>query len=198
MDTAGIDPKTQQLLDLFDATRNDPAGRAELIRSPIDVLADAGLPVEPGHQVAVAQGLRSAAIAAAAMGSPSTGEERPLAKGIDFEQHFHVNVEWWGIVVRMDHEAVRELPQGLEAIGTLASAAAGAVKAAGAIGPGAAAVALGLAFWGAVFTAYVVVIPAIDQGKGVYLTITWPQIALYGASAGILGPALLPIPTAVV
>jgi len=100
--------------------------------------------------------------------------------------------------MRMDHEAVAELPNGIDAIGMLAGAAMAVVKAAAVIGPTAAVVAMGAAYWAAVFTAYIVIIPEIDQGNGVYLTITWPQIALFGASGGLIGPALAPIPTAVV
>lgn len=37
-----------------------------------------------------------------------------------------------------------------------------------------------------------------DRGKGIYLTITHPQIAMAIASGGLLGAAIMPIPTAVV
>ena len=67
-----------------------------------------------------------------------------------------------------------------------------------ALGPAALVVLGSAVLWGAVITAYVLILPEIDRGKGIYLTITHPQIAMAIASGGLLGAAMMPIPTAVV
>ena len=72
------------------------------------------------------------------------------------------------------------------------------MAAASSLGPAGAMALLGLAYWGALLTAYAGLLPLIDQGKGVYLTFSWPQLAAVVASGGILGLALFPIPTAVI
>lgn len=209
MDTQGLDPKTQELLALFSEAQNDSAKMAALMASPIEAMEKLGIEVDPQMSAAVTQGLRSAALISSPAGAESPAK-RPAAKRTmarsagsatpapRFEDHIKVSAEFWGIVVTLDHTAVSELPKGDDGIDTIAAAVAGVCSASTALGPAAVMAILGLAYWGAILTAYFFVLPPLDQGKGVYLTVTWPQIAAGVASGGMLGLAMLPIPTTVV
>jgi len=198
MQVEGLDPKAQEWLDQFNAALQDPRKRQALISDPKSSLKEFGLPIDEQHREGVIKGLQAAAMAVGINEAQDTSTLLAKKAGGDLGQHFHWSIEWWGFVMRIDHEAIKQLPKGLEAVGTLATAAFGVVKAAGVIGPNAVVVALGLAYWGAIFTAYIVTLPLLDTGKGVYLTITWPQLAAVAASGGLLGLAALPIPTTVV
>jgi len=196
-----FDPQTQKWLSQFEAAMADTDKRRAFIDSPLVSLQELGGAIDPSLQEAVARGIQTTALTYEFQNKQLKTLSKGKAKkksSRDMEEYFHLKVEWWGIVIRVDHAAIAELPKGLDAVGTLAEAAFGVVEAAGEAGPLAVLVALGLVYWGAVFTAYMVVLPEIDQGKGVYLTITWPQIATAVASGGLIAFAALPIPTAVV
>ena len=201
MNIQDFDPKTQQWLTQFNAAMADAGQRRAFIDSPLESLKQLGGSIDATQHDAVARGIQAASLAfefrsrqeqAAARGQLSKQQSS------DFEKYFHLKVEWWGFVMRIDHAAIKELPKGLAAVGTLAEAAVGVVKAAAEAGPLAVVVALGLAYWGAIFTAYMVLLPELDKGKGVYLTVTWPQIGIAVASGGLIGFAALPVPTTVV
>lgn len=198
MKIQGLDPKAQAWLNQFNEAMQDPERRQQLINDPLASFEQLGLAIDPAQQAALRQSLQSAAMAASFEDSDGATALKGKQSAKSLESYFHWRVEFWGFVMRIDHEAIKQLPTGTEAIGTLAAAAFGVVKAAGAIGPTAVVVALGLVYWGAIFTAYVVTLPLLDQGKGVYLTISYPQLAIAAASGGLLGFAALPVPTTVV
>lgn len=197
MQSPSSDPKTQELLDLFEAARTDPRKQQALLRQPREVFP-ALASIDPELRDAVARGIQAAAGAIAP--TPEAGAKRSLAKsGVkSFGGNIQAKVEWWGVVVTLDHAAVQELPNGVDGIGGLAEAAVTAMAAVAKTGPIAPLLVAGIAYWTAVFAAYFIIIPAIDQGKGIYLTISWPQIALFTASGGLFGPVLFPVPTAVI
>ena len=215
MDTRGLNPKTRELLALFSEAQNDSKKMAALMEAPLDAMAKLGIEVDPKFSNAVAQGLRSAALITNPDGGKSTAKrsvaKRVSAKGIgakkksvsvgatnNFEQSVHVSAELWGIVVKLDHKAVAELPKGEDGIDTIAAALAAACEASVELGPIGIAVILGLAYWGAILSVYLLILPSLDKGKGVYLTISWPQIAIGVASGGILAMAMMPVPTTVI
>lgn len=201
MNQIALDPNAEAMIALFSEESINGPNREALLRDPLASLATLGIEVAPIHRVAVEQGLRSLILAHSAPAAPTAGKNRALAaKRAEnpFEQYVHVSVELWGVVVRIDHEAIAQLPKGMSAIEPLAEGIGAVMAVSAALGPAALVIFGALSFWSAVLTAYVLVLPQIDRGKGIYLTITWPQVAAAVASGGILGFALLPIPTAVV
>ncbi len=201
MNDVALNPQTQKMLDYFESAQNNPAKRAAIINSPLEVMSNLGLEIKPEHQAAVLQSLRALALSFESQPVHTktfTANNANILKADNvFEKHFHVSAELWGIVVRVDHEVIKQLPEGGEAIEEIAAAAGGVMAAATSLGPAGAMALLGLAYWGALLTAYAGLLPLIDQGNGVYLTFTWPQLVAVVASGGILGLALFPIPTAV-
>ena len=138
MKIEGMDPAVQQWLDQFNAALQDPRKRQALINDPKSSLKEFGLPVDEQHRPGVIQGLQAAAMAMGMQeGQQDTSTLLARKAGGDLGKHFHWSIEWWGFVMRIDHAAIKELPKGLEAVGTLATAAFGVVKAAGVIGPNA-------------------------------------------------------------
>lgn len=89
----------------------------------------------------------------------------------------------WGLVLEIDHETTQKVISGV----SIASSIASAISAVASSFAAPAAVVAG------VFSAFLAVsasvIAAIDQGNGIYLTLTWPQIALIA----IFPP--IPVPT---
>lgn len=203
-----FNPKTQELLDLFSEAKNDSSKLNALIKSPIETLESLGITVDPIFHDAVIQGLNSLSYSDQRHNleptihtmDPSAGGSSILrrTKPNDLEKYIHVSAELWGIVVKIDHQAVAELPKGTKAIEPLAEAIGAIMAASAGLGPAAVIALLGLAYWGAILTAYVLLLPVLDKGKGVYLTVTWPQIASGVASGGMLAIAMMPIPTTVV
>ncbi len=195
------DVKAQKWMAQLNAVMTDADKRRVFLESPIDAMQKIGGSIDVAQQAAVARGFHAAALAHELQSRQDLGAfevTRSKKQANNFEQHFHLKVEWWGFVMRVDHAAIKELPKGLDAVGTLAEAAFGVMKAAGEAGPLAPVIAMGLIYWGAIFTAYMVLLPELDKGKGVYLTVTWPQVGIAVASGGIIGFAALPVPTTVV
>ncbi|MGE3346225.1 MAG: hypothetical protein AB7I35_02190 [Ramlibacter sp.] len=195
MNSIALDPKSQAMMALFSKDNVTDANRQSLLDDPLAALASIGIEVDAARREAVAQGLR-AVVLSHAPAAPA-GLLKAKRGSNEFEQYIHVSAELWGMVVRIDHEAIKQLPRGMKAIEPLAEGIGAVMSVSSALGPAAVVIFGGLAFWSAVLTAYVLVLPEIDRGKGVYLTITWPQMAAVVASGGLLGFAMLPIPTAV-
>ncbi len=204
MNIEGLEPETQQLISQFNKVINDPKSRQNFINNPSEGLKQMGLTIDGLQQEALTMGLQNLALAHNfdSTDKANTGTKpqntQSLHKASDFEKYFHWHVGILGCQLRIDHEAIKQLPGPIDAIGLLAGVTFGVVKAAGVAGPNAVVVALGLAYWGAIFTAYVITLPLLDQGKGVYLTVSWPQIGIAAASGGLLAVAALPVPTTVV
>ncbi|MBX3654489.1 MAG: hypothetical protein KIS62_12925 [Ramlibacter sp.] len=195
MNSIALDPQSQAMMALFSSEQVTDANRQSLLDDPLAALASIGIEVDAVHRDAVAQGLRAVVLSHAS--AAPAGLLKAKRAPNEFEKYIHVAAKPWGVVVRIDHEAISQLPRGLKAIEPLAEGIGAVMAVSSALGPAAVAIFGGLAFWSAVLTAYVLILPAIDRGKGVYLTITWPQMAAVVASGGLLGFSMLPIPTAV-
>lgn len=201
MEQIALDPTAEAMMALFSEKNINGPNRETLLQDPLAALATLGIEVDPAYRAAVEAGLRSLILASSATAAPSAGDRRALAAKQaqnPFEQYVHVSVKLWGVVIRIDHEAIAQLPKGKAAIEPLAEGIGAVMAVSSALGPAALVVFGAAALWGAILTAYVLVLPAIDKGKGIYLTITWPQIATAVASGGLFGAAMMPIPTAVV
>jgi len=201
MNQIALDPNAEAMMSLFSEKNATGPNREALLGDPLGSLATLGIEVDPIHRAAVEQGLRSLILAYSVPAAPSALQGQALAAKRPenpFEQYVHVSVKLWGVVVRIDHEAIDQLPKGMAAIKPLAEGIGAVMAVSSALGPAALVVFGGLALWSAILTAYVLVLPAIDRGKGIYLTITWPQVAATVASGGLLAIGMMPIPTAVV
>ncbi len=192
----GLEPEAQKWVTNFSNLIADPKSRQDFINNPVDNLKSIGLALEADQQDAVISSLQAVALSHKFENTDDNIKaKKSKAVSSDFKKHFHWKVEFYGFELKIDHEAIKQLPNPVDAIGLLAEATFSAVIAAGAVGPNAVVIALGVAYWGAIFTAYVIMLPLIDEGKGVNLTITWPQISIAVASGGLLALAALPIPT---
>ncbi|MDO3382720.1 hypothetical protein [Gilvimarinus algae] len=203
MTKTSFSPQQQAWMNQFNEIMADPQKREEFLRDPLAAMQRMGADLNSPHIRAFASGLESMVMTEELKQRPGalSKTQQPMllkAKSNAFEEHFHVSIEFWGVVMRVDHEAIKQLPKGSDAIKKLAETATEVMRVAGEGGPLAPFIAIGLLYWYAVFTAYTVVMPAIDQGKGVYLTISWPQIGLAIASGGLIAAAAFPVPTAVV
>lgn len=194
MNIQGLEPEAQKWVTNFNNLIADPKSRQEFIENP--TLKSIGLNIEDEQQEAVIRSLQTVALSQkfGNMNSDSPAKFKSVNTS-DFEKYFHWKVKVYGFELKIDHEAIKQLPNAIDAIGLLAGTTFAVVKAMGAVGPNAVMIALGLAYWGAIFTAYVITLPLIDKGKGVNLTITWPQLGMAVASGGLLALAALPIPT---
>ena len=200
MNIEGLEPDAQKWVTHFNQIISDPVSRENFINNPAEIFNDFDLAVDANQKDAVMRGLQSVALAhdfgnRSSAKSFSTKLSKNLAS--DFEKYFHWNIYIWGCELRIDHEAIKQLPGPVDASGILAGTTFAVVKAAGAIGPNAVVIALGLAYWGAIFTAYVITLPLLYKGKGVHLSVTGPQFGVAVASGGLLAFAALPVPTTV-
>ena len=196
MNIKGLEPEAQKWVTNFNNLIANPDSLQDFVNNPVSHLKTIGLNLNADQQDAVVRSLQAVALS---QKFEVTGENSKAksskAKSNDFEKYFHWKVEIYGFELKIDHQAIKQLPGPVDAIGLLAGATFAVVKAAGAVGPNAVMIALGVAYWGAIFTAYVIMLPIIDEGNGVNLTITWPQLGLAVASGGLLALAALPIPT---
>ncbi len=200
MNEQSLNTQVEAWLAEFNVTMADDQQRRTFIDDPQAGLKTLNLPTEGPHQQAFLQSLQMvAAIHALQNSDQAQGNSKALQKKSNaFEQHFNMKINLLGFVMQVDHAAIKQLPNGKDAIAKLAETAAEVMRVAGEGGPLAPLILIGLLYWSAIFTAYAVVLPEIDQGKGVYLTVSWPQVYLAVASGGLIALAALPVPTAVV
>jgi len=191
----------QSWLNDFNGMIADDKKRQAFLADPIGVMKDSGISVDTRHLNSFAAGLQALALNEEMQhrqNTQSLSSAQLQSRGHSFDDLFHMKTELWGIVMRVDHEAVKQLPKGADAIKKLSEAATEVMRVAGEGGVLGPFIAIGVLYWNVIFTAYTVIMPTIDQGKGVYLTISWPQIMFAVASGGLVAIAALPVPTAVV
>jgi len=175
----------ESLTSLIEKAESDPQTLKRVIADPLAELESLGIEVEEEFRGPVAVSLKSFAQTLSEKDKPVA---IPLAAAAGAKPApFYLYVRPWGVVLRLDETATGQVKGGMG----FATGVAAAVTAACATAPDATlskflAVVIGL--FTAALAAYAGLIDLIDRGKGVYLTVTWPQIIIPGAAIPIITP----------
>lgn len=180
--------KIDELNKYFANAKDDPLLLKRMREDPLGVLQSMDIPVEDQFKEAVTLQLRAVADLTSLQ---TRGSEEKLMLASDMppevQQALEFWVKPWGLVLVVREPAVKYLQGG----GRIGSGVLSIIAAAaGVTGPLGVGIALILGVYASILGIYLGVITLIDQGKGVYITETWPQIVLFSTPFGlpVVGP----------
>lgn len=185
-----IEEKRKALMSYFE-TSSDKEKINSLIQNPETVLQDLDIKVDEKFKKAVKVGLKQAFQTYSksnhvlkSEGLLSMDESMPMMAS-EAESGIQFSVQAWGLVLELDENATASVVNGIN----IAAGISAAITAVAAVTEVGAPVAILTGIFSGFCVAYGSTISMINNGNGVYLTLTWPQIAL----ALIVPP--IPVPT---
>ena len=183
--------QSESMLKIFEKAKTDLTLREELQKDPLAVLNKIGIDVEDTFKQIVSRQLESLARFGFSDQLPTNAEIKTSVL-TETPADFTFSANGWGVVLTCNETATQKIENGLNVVAAISAAVA-----ASAAYLSAAEISFIAACFSAFCWGYASTIGLVDQGNGVYLTITWIQIAITMANPA-LGPAsLTPIPTAV-
>lgn len=160
--------KQEELLAIFE--RSDTKELQDILKNPMKVIEEIGFDVNDEYRTTVEENLKHVAFEKVSQTdskiSPSTGRNIVSTDGISF------SAQPWGLVLELDNQVTQSIVNGVSIVAGIAAAITSVATAF------AAPAGIVAGVFSAYCALYATVLKIVNQGNGVYLTLTWPQIAL--------------------
>ena len=174
--------KQNKLVTLFENANESELKK--MIKDPMAILTKVGIEMEDHFTDEVKKTLKNTAFQTLSKTNANLKTKRGRTTANNQEDGIHFSVQPWGLVLELDETATKKVVAGI-------SIAAGVIAAAGAVASAfAAPVGIVAGVYTGFLALYAGVIGIVDNGNGIYLTLTWPQIAFIAIALPV------PIPTA--
>lgn len=174
--------KQQELVQLFE--NSSESDLKKIIEDPIAILNSIGIQMNGHFTNEVKETLKSTAFLTLSKANANLKVRKGRSAVNNQQDGIHFSVQPWGLVLELDEAATQKVVAGI-------SIAGGVLGAAGAVASTfAAPVGIVAGVYSGFLAVYAGVIGIVDNGNGIYLTLTWPQIAFIAIALPV------PIPTA--
>ena len=173
--------KQNQLVETFNTATEKELNA--ILENPTQILTKLGFEVNEQFISEIKYSFQHAAINLIANKNATIPIKKGRSRSVSTQDGIHFSVQPWGLVLELDENATQKVIAGISIASGILTAAAAVSSA---FAPPVAIVAGAYSGFLAVSAG---VIGLVDQGNGIYLTLTWPQIAFIAFAFPI------PIPT---
>ena len=173
--------KQHQLVEVLNTSTENEL--STILENPTQLLTKLGFEINDNFLNEIKSSFHHSAINLMAKKNATLPIKKGRSRAVANQDGIHFSVQPWGLVLELDENATQKVIAGI-------NIAAGVLTAAAAVSSTfAAPVAVVAGVYSGFLAVSAGVIGLVDQGNGIYLTLTWPQIAFIAFALPI------PIPT---